>query len=161
MGRDAVPARGGSSLPHSGGFGAPPGRHYDRSARSSLCWDQRTVRPVPKFQEARPGAEPRGKSLGESRGGAPRGERAPLGALRTPLRADHGWMRLSALRLPSSFVRGSEGFLLLFCKAPAQLRREDDAACSSLRATRSNPVGGAVLDCFVAGPVIGRPLRAG
>src|ERR1700728_5293191 len=82
MERDAVPARGGSSLPHSGGFGPPPGRHYDRSARSSLCWNEGTVRPVPKFQEARPGAEPRGKSLGERRGGAPRGERAPLGALR-------------------------------------------------------------------------------
>jgi hypothetical protein len=35
---------------HSGGSGTPPGRHYDRSARSSLDWDRATT-----SQEARPG----------------------------------------------------------------------------------------------------------
>ena len=31
--------RAGLVTPHSGGFGTPPGRHYDRSARSSLQRD--------------------------------------------------------------------------------------------------------------------------
>jgi hypothetical protein len=39
-GASAVPAGGGSSLPFSGGFGFTPGRHHDRSARSSLDWDR-------------------------------------------------------------------------------------------------------------------------
>jgi hypothetical protein len=45
-GASAVPAGGGSSLPFSGGFGFTPGRHHDRSARSSLDWD-RTERVTP------------------------------------------------------------------------------------------------------------------
>jgi hypothetical protein len=39
-GASAVPAGGGSSLPSPGGSGNTPGRHYDRSARSSLDWDR-------------------------------------------------------------------------------------------------------------------------
>ena len=39
-GASAVPAGGGSSLPFSGGSGKTPGRHHDRSARSSLDWDR-------------------------------------------------------------------------------------------------------------------------
>ncbi len=53
----------------------------------SLDWD-RKGRVTPAWtasQEARPGAEPRGQSLGESRSGAPEGERAPtFGALPRP-----------------------------------------------------------------------------
>jgi hypothetical protein len=37
----AVPAGGSSSLLLSGGFGETPGRHDDRSARSSLDWDRK------------------------------------------------------------------------------------------------------------------------
>ena len=40
-GASAVPAEGGSSLPSPGGSGKTPGRHHDRSARSSLDWDRR------------------------------------------------------------------------------------------------------------------------
>ena len=40
-GASAVPADGGSSLPPPGGSGKTPGRHHDRSARSSLDWDRR------------------------------------------------------------------------------------------------------------------------
>jgi hypothetical protein len=40
-GASAVPAGGGSSLPFSGGSGKTPGRHDDRSARSSLDWDRK------------------------------------------------------------------------------------------------------------------------
>ena len=46
-GASAVPASGGSSLPFSGGSGLTPGRHHDRSARSSLDWDRKErVTPV-------------------------------------------------------------------------------------------------------------------
>src|SRR6476620_6036387 len=89
----------------------------------SLDWDRRR-RVTPgesKSQEAWPGVEPAGrKASGQSRGGAPRGERVPPDARRAPssvlLRKQSedegggtvsGWMRLSALRLPPSFWRGS------------------------------------------------------
>jgi hypothetical protein len=39
-GASAVPAGGGSSPPSPGGSGKTPGRHHDRSARSSLDWDR-------------------------------------------------------------------------------------------------------------------------
>jgi hypothetical protein len=39
-----------------------------------------------RFQETRPGAELRGQSLGERRGGAPKGERVPLDARPRPKR---------------------------------------------------------------------------
>ena len=46
-GASAVPAGGGQSLPFSGGSGKTPGRHHDRSARSSLDWDRKErVTPV-------------------------------------------------------------------------------------------------------------------
>jgi hypothetical protein len=94
---------------HSGGFGAPPGRHYDRSARSSLDWDWAQM---PSSQEARPGAEPRELSgRGESRSGAPGGapprsqeEAARLasvpGQLRRLSRGPRKPPRFSALRSP-------------------------------------------------------------
>jgi hypothetical protein len=44
------PPRAGLVNLHSGGSGTPPGRHYDRSARSSLHWPAATW-----VQEARPG----------------------------------------------------------------------------------------------------------
>ena len=70
-GARAVPAGGGSSPPLPGGSGNTPGRHDDRSARSSLDWDRKArVTPVSsadfrtigicaptKSQEARSGAE--------------------------------------------------------------------------------------------------------
>ena len=46
-GAGVVPAGAGSSPAFPGGFGATPGRHYDRSARSSLDWDRKErVAPV-------------------------------------------------------------------------------------------------------------------
>ncbi len=42
-GASAVPAGGGSSLLLSGGSGFTPGRHDDRSARSSLDWDRKAA----------------------------------------------------------------------------------------------------------------------
>ena len=46
-------------------------------------------------------AELRVLSRSECRGGAPRGERAAISARGIRNDAAHGWMRLSALRLPS------------------------------------------------------------
>jgi hypothetical protein len=47
--------RAGVVTPLPGGSGTPPGRHYDRPARSSLGWDRRSrVTPVEATsQEAR------------------------------------------------------------------------------------------------------------
>ena len=66
--REAIPKaervrrlRAGFATPLPGGFGTPPGRHYDRSARSSLRWGRGGPKarshPVLFFQEARPEAE--------------------------------------------------------------------------------------------------------
>jgi len=46
-----------SQSTHSGGSGAPPGRHYDRSARSSLDWDR------PKAANGRLRPRPRKRGL--------------------------------------------------------------------------------------------------
>ena len=69
--------RAGFVPPLPGGSGVPLGRHYDRSARSSLDWDRpKRVTPAKATsQEARPGAELVAKAAGESRDGAPRGAR--------------------------------------------------------------------------------------
>jgi hypothetical protein len=87
----------------------------------SLDWDRRRrVTPAgTKSQETWPEAESGCQSPGESRCGAPEGERAPtLARFRarahasgnTCLRcADIGWMRLSALRSPRLFSAGCEG----------------------------------------------------
>jgi hypothetical protein len=110
-------ARARCRKPLPGGFGCTPGRHYDRSARSSLHWRRRGVTPVciRRFQEALPEAEPGGNSPGERRGEAPRGERPEKGAAAPEALGDgniagrgaaQGRLRLSALRHPSTlFVR--------------------------------------------------------
>ena len=72
-----------------------------------LGWDRKArVTPMrTTSQETWPGAEPRGQSLGERRGGAPKGERAAISA--RPCSAEHGHGRcaFSALRLPLFFWR--------------------------------------------------------
>jgi hypothetical protein len=66
--------RKGTLLPNSSGSGTPLGRHYDRSARSSLDWDRRRLTAAKATsQETRPGAELRPLGCNESRDGAPRG----------------------------------------------------------------------------------------
>src|SRR6185312_15161507 len=71
--RGAAPAGEGTFPSHSGSPGTPPGRHYGRSARSSLDWPARI--PV---QEARPGVDGGMTLEGDAckcRGGAPGGGR--------------------------------------------------------------------------------------
>jgi hypothetical protein len=84
-----------------GGFGHRPGRHYDRSAR---CLAERGGGEGLKLYLL---TRKRGPKLSggvlrhnESRGGAPKGERAPPSTQPHPPDAAIGWMRLSALRFP-------------------------------------------------------------
>src|SRR4051812_5421364 len=71
-------SRGQGVIPALGRPRTPPGRHYGRSARSSLHWPGQA--PV---QEARPGVEAGPSSrlcpAVKSRGGAPEGAPAPPG----------------------------------------------------------------------------------
>ena len=88
------------------------------------------------FQEARPGAELRGKTLGECRGGAPRGERAASGRRR---RADglRAYRARACLRCgprsdapvgaPPPVFKG--GFFPSLGKARARSRRGNDVVC--------------------------------
>ena len=117
----SVPAGGGSSLPFSGGSGKTPGRHHDRSARSSLDWD----RPVSgnglmsaASQEARSRAERRrwfaaaSAAVERRQASASRWTRAAPPPLSSPPQAKEdagggaevGHTRLSAFRLPD-FMR--------------------------------------------------------
>ena len=112
-GARAVPA-GGIANPHPGGSGAPLGRQKDRSAGSPLDWT--SVRQAKHLLLPRPrkrgsGAESAGYGrIGECRGRAPEGERAPNWRASAPVhfrmatsdcvaRTVDG-VRLSALRLP-------------------------------------------------------------
>jgi hypothetical protein len=74
--------RAGLVIPHSGGSGNPPGWHYDRPARSSLPGEPTVTRRA--SMKRGPGAEPRVQSLGERRGGAPKGERSREGSRPLP-----------------------------------------------------------------------------
>ena len=93
-----------------------------------LGWDRKArVTPVPTTsQETWPGAEPRGQSLGESRGGAPKGERAAISARLCSAEHGHGRCAFSALRLPLFF--GGKRFVALVGKTRARVRRENEIA---------------------------------
>jgi hypothetical protein len=102
-GMEAVPA-GEAHASHSGGSGAPPGRHYDRSARSSLDWDRETT-----SQEARPGdwatATPVAQWL--SRSGAPRGEHPDRKGCAAPRK--RGSLSASRRSIPRFRPGGTDG----------------------------------------------------
>src|SRR6202042_665644 len=72
-----------------------------------------------RFQETRPGAELRGQSLGERRGGAPKGERAPMSARPRPKRI---WVATS------DAWRGPTGQLRLFGAPPPLIFLEAKAS---------------------------------
>src|ERR1700733_14841504 len=90
-----------------------------------------------RFQETRPGAELRGQSLGERRGGAPKGERVPLDARPRPKRV---WVATSDRvarphgtvapfrRSASPYFFGGKSFVALVCKTRARARRENGSA---------------------------------
>ena len=105
---------------HSGGLGAPPGRHYERSARSSL--DGRGANAV--FPEARPEVEPRPCGA-VARAAVERREAS--GQRHWPHRASQAWkrmVRLSALR-PPRLVRGNWKKPI----ARARMRRGKEKLC--------------------------------
>jgi hypothetical protein len=114
-GARAVPAGGTThSAPGRLRASCPPALRPVRGVLP-LGWDRRgRVTPAgTKSQETWPGAELRGQSLGERRGGAPRGERVPKDARPRPKRiwvatsdawrGPTGQLRLPALRLPLFF----------------------------------------------------------
>src|SRR3984893_18100688 len=72
-----------------------------------------------RFQETRAGAELRGQSLGERRGGAPKGERAPMSARSRPKRI---WVATSEA------WRGLTGQLRLFGAPPPLIFLEAKAS---------------------------------
>jgi hypothetical protein len=72
-----------------------------------------------RFQETRPGVELRGQSLGERRGGAPKGERVPLDARPCPKRI---WVATS------DAWRGLTGQLRLFGAPPPLIFLEAKAS---------------------------------
>ena len=177
-GASSVPAGGGSSLPFSGGSGKTPGRHHDRSARSSLDWD----RPVSgnglmsaASQEARSRAERRrwfaaaSAAVERRQASASRWTRAAPPPLSSPRKRRR--MQVGARRLDIRVCRRSA--FLISCAG------RDRDGCRSHR--RRHPTGsgpelfvfpGAKLGCERAARTLrhcerqrslssGRPLRAG
>jgi len=109
----------------------------------SLDWD-RKGRVTPAWtasQEAWPGAEPRGQSLGECRSGAPEGERAPtFGALPRPAHwqaaTSAGVARTlagcaSRRSAPLGFFRGGLRICFVVSKPRARPRRENGILLSA------------------------------
>ena len=100
-----------------------------------------------RFQETRPGVELRGQSLGERRGGAPKGERVPLNARPRPKRirvatsdawrGPTGQLRLFGAPPPFIFFEATE-FVALVGKPRARGRRENEI----VRAIRPRYRGG-------------------
>jgi hypothetical protein len=71
----------------------------------------------------------KGQSLGERRGGAPKGERAAISARPCSAEYGHGRCAFSALRLPLFF--GGKSFVASVGKTRARLRRENESARTS------------------------------
>jgi hypothetical protein len=141
-----------SRKPLPSGFGHHALRYYGRGGRCCPCTGLASRRVTPSArtsQEAWPGAESGGQSPGESRSGAPEGERAPQAeALRKqrilwrasapnankrrslrPLvcTADNGWIASFGAPLPSLFFARAAEFLnwLGGGKARTRSRREN------------------------------------
>ena len=104
---------GGICNPAPGRLRKPIGRHYDRTARSiAALGPERAESPFAsgRFRKHGPKLSQEVKALASAAAGAPKGERASVKRkARCPARKGraHGWMRLSALRLPA-FVVGEE-----------------------------------------------------
>ena len=95
--------------PLPGGFGHHVRRYYGRCAgcfRWTGTGARRVTPPRAASQETWPGVEkPRPRNLGQSRGGAPEGERAERKARAASERCGSSELRFSALRLPSLLFR--------------------------------------------------------
>ena len=108
--RGGCGACGRSRKPLPGGFGHHVRRYYGRCAgccRWTGTGAKRVTPPRAASQETWPGVEkPRPRNLGQSRGGAPEGERADRKARAASERCGSSELRLSALRLPSLLFGG-------------------------------------------------------
>ena len=100
-----------SRKPLPGGFGHHVRRYYGRCAgcfRWTGTGARRVTPPAAASQETWPEAEmPRPRNLGQSRGGAPRGERADRKARAASERCGSSELRFSALRLPSFYLEAA------------------------------------------------------
>jgi hypothetical protein len=109
--RGGCGACGRSRKPLPGGFGHHVRRYYGRCAgccRWTGTGARRVTPPRAASQETWPEAEkPRPRNLGQSRGGAPEGERADRKARVASERCGSNELRFSALRLPSLLFGGS------------------------------------------------------
>ena len=140
-GAGAVPAGGGSSLPLSGGPGIDPAGITTGARGASLKRDAKAQANACALHRVKRGPD-RASAYGRSkcRGGAPRGERAPMSARPRPKRnwvatsdawrGPTGQLRLPALRLPLFFwrqiIRG------VLDKPRARMRRENEFAFAPL-----------------------------
>src|ERR1700724_1680476 len=101
--------RSRKSLP--GGFGHHVRRYYGRCAgccRGTGTGARRVTPPRAASQETWPEVEkPRRRNLGQSRGGAPRGERADRKARAASERCGSSELRFSALRLPLFYLEAA------------------------------------------------------
>ena len=137
-----------------GGFGHHALRYYGRGGRCCPCTGlaSRRVTPAARTsQEAWPGAESGGQSPGESRSGAPEGERAPQAealrkqrvlwrasapnadkrrSLRTLVcAADNGWIASFGAPLPSLFFARAVEFLNWRGGGKARTRTRRENGC--------------------------------
>ena len=109
--RGGCGARAWSRKPLPGGSGHHVRRHYDRCAgccRWTGTGARRVTPPRAASQETWPEVEkPRPRNLGQSRGGAPEGERADRKARAASERCGSRKLRFSALRLPSFYLEAA------------------------------------------------------
>ena len=129
--RGGCGACGRSRKPLPGGFGHHVRRYYGRCA-GCFRWTGTGARRVTPLraasQETWPEAEmPRPRNLGQSRGGAPEGERADRKARAASERCGSSKSRFSALRLPSLLFGGSNR-LGVVGKTRMRMRRENEMA---------------------------------
>ena len=146
------------------GFGHHSLRYYGRGVGCFHCTGTRRRRVTPagtKSQEAWPGAEPGCNGSGESRGGAPKGERAPrYGAPRprpgigewqhSPVWRGIGWNAPLGAPPPLSCRRPI--FFLAWSLAKLGCAKRRENVFHFVIASESEAIRfcGAALDCFVA-----------
>jgi hypothetical protein len=109
--RGGCGARVRSRKPLPGGFGHHVRRYYGRCAgccRWTGTGARRVTPPRAASQETWPEVEkPRPRNLGQSRGGAPEGERADRKVRAASERCGSRKLRFSALRLPSFYLEAA------------------------------------------------------
>src|SRR3984957_18314308 len=128
-------SRGRSRKPLPGGFGHHVRRYYGRCA-GCIRWTgtgaRRVTPPRAASQETWPEVEkPRPRNLGQSRGGAPEGERADRKARAASERCGSSELRFSALRLPLSYLEAATSLAFVRKTRMQKMHRENEIAFPS------------------------------